>query len=307
MCDGWFVLDFFFFFYFFSDRFFQSNDRNMNAPQPLQVRVDEAEKIAVVSLNRPQKLNSINHDVLIELKRVFDRLADDERVNAIVFRGEGKHFSSGIDVGKREGDVLMGMGIQQIERERCKGRRSEYLLRHVRKLQECVNAIESCRKVVVCSIKGFCLGGGLDLAACTDIRLASESAKFAVMETEVGIVADIGSLQRLPHIIGWSRTAELAFTARLIDAREALEIGLVSRIEKDVDAAALDMAKKMARMSPLAVQGTKQALLNARDSASVREGLDYVALKNAAQLVSDDLAEAMRSKFQKRVPNFAKL
>jgi len=261
-------------------------------------------KTAIVSLNRPEKSNAINEQMWIDLPNVFMALNENVDVNCVILRGNGRNFCSGIDISS-EKELMNGLNKEETK---DRGRRGEYLLRHIQKLQRSVSEIERCRKPVIASIDGYCVGGGLDIASACDIRIASSNAKFSIKEVEIGIVADIGSLQRLPSIIGVGHTMDLALNARVIDANEAFRIGLVSSIAQgDVDEAAIIMANKIASLSPLAVQGTKRAILNARDSSSVEKGLEYVALKNAAQLISDDLTEAVRAKFERRKPIYAKL
>jgi enoyl-CoA hydratase len=162
--------------------------------------------------------------------------------------------------------------------------------------------VAECPLPVIAAIHGYCIGGGVDLIAACDIRLASADAVFSVREAKVAIVADIGSLQRLPHIIGKGHVAELAFTGRDIDASRAQAIGLVNDVSADADAVlagALALAEEIAANSPLAVQGTK-AVMAASEGRPVSEGLEYVALWNAGSLSSDDLTEAMTAFMEKR-------
>src|SRR5690606_25021283 len=154
---------------------------------------------------------------------------------------------------------------------------------------------ERCRKPVICAIAGPCIGGGVDLAAACDIRLASRDARFSVREVKIAIVADLGSLQRLPRIIGQGHTRELAFTGKDIDAERALRIGLVNDVLED-EASLLAHAREMARASadnsPLAVQGIKQVLAFG-DERRILDGERYAAVWNSAFLASRDLVEAM--------------
>jgi enoyl-CoA hydratase len=176
----------------------------------------------------------------------------------------------------------------------------------VLRLQAAITAVADCPKPVLGAIHGYCIGGGVDLATACDIRLAAADAVFSVRETRMAIVADLGSLQRLPRIVGSGHTAELALTGKDIDAGRAKEIGLVNDVVEDADAvvaAARAMASDMAALSPFAVQGTK-AVLAASAGRNVAEGLDYVAAWNAGMLVSDDLIEAMGAFLEKRPPRF---
>ena len=173
-------------------------------------------------------------------------------------------------------------------------------------MQASVTAVADCPKPVIAAIHGYCIGGGVDVVSACDIRVASADAVFSVRETKVAIVADLGSLQRLPRIIGHGHVAELAFTGKDITAARAQEIGLVNDVFADADAVvagALSMASEIAGNSPLAVEGTK-AVLTAGEGRSVAEGLDYVAAWNAGFLQSDDLVEAMTAFMAKRPPEF---
>ena len=173
-------------------------------------------------------------------------------------------------------------------------------------MQRSVSSVAECPKPVIAAIHGYCIGGGVDLASACDIRVASADAVFSVRETKVAIVADLGSLQRLPRIIGKGHVAELALTGKDISAARAKEIGLVNDVHRDADAtlsAAYRLAAEIAANSPLAVQGTK-AVLAACEDRSVADGLDYVATWNAGFLPSDDLVEAMTAFMEKRPPQF---
>jgi enoyl-CoA hydratase len=176
----------------------------------------------------------------------------------------------------------------------------------VKRLQDSITAVAQCPKPVIAAVHGYCIGGGVDLIAACDIRLASADAIFSVREAKVAIVADLGSLQRLPAIISAGHLAELAFTGKDITAERAREIGLVNDVAGDAEGvlkAARALAGEIAANSPIAVQGTK-AVLAANEGRTVDEGLDYVATWNSGMLASDDLVEAMTAFMEKRTPKF---
>jgi len=159
---------------------------------------------------------------------------------------------------------------------------------------------------VIAAIHGWCIGGGLDLASACDIRLASADAKISLRETKIAIVADLGSLQRVPTLIGQGLTRELAFTGRDIGAEEAKAIGLVNHVYADKDAlwAAADaLAAQIAANAPLTVRGVKQVLDYSRDH-SIDDGLNYVAAWNSAFMASEDLGEAVAAFMNRREPTF---
>jgi len=166
--------------------------------------------------------------------------------------------------------------------------------------------VADCPKPVIAAVHGYCIGGGVDLISACDIRLASADASFSVREVKMAIVADLGSLQRLPRIIGSGNLAELAYTGKDISASRAREIGLVNDVAPDADSvhkAAQDLALEIASNSPIAVQGTK-AVLRATEDKTVEEGLDYVATWNSGFLQSDDLTEALTAFLEKRPAKF---
>lgn len=261
--------------------------------------ISSSNGIASVSFAKPEKANALDMSGWQELRQVFERLSADAAVRVIVLSGEGKHFCSGIEV-----SLLLGLGSHIADS--CQGRSSEKLYLLITELQQAVSAIESCRKPVIAAIHGGCLGGGLDIAAACDLRIASAQAFFSVKEIEMGMVADLGILQRLPKLIPAAFAAEMAFTGRKVSAEEALRFGLISQLHADEQAladAARQLAETIASKSPLSVRGTKEMLLHARDH-SVADGLRYIAAWNAAMMLSEDLKEAGTAAFQKRPPVF---
>jgi enoyl-CoA hydratase len=242
-----------------------------------------------------------------DLPRAMQAVGEDASVRAVVVAARGPHFSVGLDL-KAMGGALSGGGGGGGEgapapsmATRARRGRSEVL-----RLQASVSAVAQCPKPVIAAVHGYCIGGGVDLIAACDIRLAAADAVFSVREAKVAIVADLGSLQRLPAIIGAGHLAELAYTGKDIDAARAKEIGLVNDVAADagaVQAAAVALAGEIAANSPIAVQGTK-AMLAANDGRTVAEGLDYVATWNAGMLASDDLVEAMMAFMERRQPKF---
>ncbi|MBP8806885.1 MAG: crotonase/enoyl-CoA hydratase family protein [Kofleriaceae bacterium] len=232
--------------------------------------------------------------------QTFTELAADASVRAIVIRSTAPSFSFGLDLPAAMaawGKVMTGGGLA--------GARSE-LLTLIRELQRSFTAIASCPAPVIAAIHGKCLGGGVDLIAACDLRVCSADAVFSVRETKVAIVADLGSLQRLPHIIGPAATRELALTGKDVDAARALALGLVGEVAADRDgawAAADRLAREIAGNPPLVVRGVKQ-VLDYGAGKSVADGLEYVAAWNAAFLASEDLGEAMAAFAGKRPPAF---
>lgn len=262
----------------------------------LQVNVDDA--IAEIILKGPGKGNAMGPDFWSEFPQAVKSVDSDATVRAVIVRGEGKEFTYGLD--------LPAMMPQLAARGKFLGRERRKFLDLIFDLQNCFSFIELSPKPFIAAVDGWCIGAGLDLISACDIRLCSTAAKFSLREVKVGIVADLGSLQRLPHIIGQGHTRELAFTGKNIDAGRAKDIGLVNDVYDDADAlqkAARDLAREIADNSPLVVQGSKQIINESRD-CSVAEGLKKVALWNSAFLHSEDLEEAVRAFMERRPPKF---
>jgi len=260
--------------------------------------------VATLWLDRPEKRNAMGPAFWDDLPVAMTAIGGDPSVRAVVIAARGPHFSVGLDLvamGGLTGGAGPTDGPRPSVAARAWGARGE-----IARLQASITAVANCPLPVIAAVHGWCIGGGVDLIAACDIRLASADAQFSVRETKIAIVADVGSLQRLPAIIGKGHVAELAFTGKDITAERAAAIGLVNQISTDADGVLADaraMAAEIAANSPLAVQGTK-AVLAACEDRTVAEGLDYVATWNAAFLASDDLAEAMAAFLEKRPANF---
>lgn len=264
--------------------------------------VERDGNVATLWLDSPERRNAMGPDFWRDLPVLVDELADDDEVRAIVLAAKGPCFTVGLDL-KTMGGAIAGDGGGGGS---SLAARSTRFLGEVKRLQDSVTSLERCPKPVIAAIHGYCLGGGIDLITAADIRLASADAIFSVRETKIAIVADVGTLQRLPRIIGKGHVAELAYTGKDITAERAAQIGLVNDVLPDQDAllkAAQAMAAEIAANSPLAVRGTK-AVLKACENRSIEEGLDYVGVWNAAFLQSNDLIEAMTAFMEKRPPNY---
>lgn len=241
----------------------------------------------------------------LELGQIFTQLSHDANVRAIVLSGAGeKAFTAGLDV-KAASQGLLSEGT-----ETDSARKAVQLRRHIAEFQDCISAVERCEKPVVVAMHGFSLGLAIDLSTACDVRLCSRDVKFAVKEVDIGLAADIGTLSRLPKVVGnFGWVKEVALTARVFGAEEALRVGFVNAVHEDRQAtlaAALELATLMASKSPVAVQGTKEILNYSRDH-SVQDGLRYTGVWNSAALQTKDVSAALLSGIQKRVPTFEKL
>lgn len=264
----------------------------------ISIRLDGA--VAEVSLNRPDRSNALNEAMWQELRTAMRWADATTEVRAVVLSGAGKNFCAGIDL------AMLG-GVAQAVAHVDPARSREKLRRLVLDLQDCLSSIEQCRKPVLAAIQGACIGGALDMVTCCDMRYASADAVFSVREVDVGMAADVGTLQRLPRLVPEGVARELAYTGRNVEAAEAERIGLVNRAfasAEELAAGVMQIAQAIAAKSPLAIRGTKEMLNYGRDH-SVADGLNYIATWNAAMLMSADLNEAMAAARERRPPAFA--
>jgi enoyl-CoA hydratase len=255
--------------------------------------------IATVRLNRPDKANAMNAAMWQDIRKAFNWVDAEPEARVAVIEGEGKHFTSGIDL-----QMMMGL-LPQIKND-CEARTRENLRRVILDMQDTLTSIERCRKPVLAAIHGGCIGGGVDLISCTDMRYCSADAYFSIKEIDIGMTADVGTLQRLPKLIGDGIVRELAYTGRRVDAAEARQIGLVNKVfdtRAALQAGVRELAATIAAKSPLSIRGTKEMLNYSRDH-SVADGLNFIATWNAAMLMSNDLTAAMMAGMSKQTPEF---
>eukprot|EP00466_Bigelowiella_natans_P017918 jgi/Bigna1/54240/estExt_Genewise1Plus.C_300120 len=261
--------------------------------------------VKLVEINRPKKLNAMNRLFWKECRECFTRLGSDKDVRTIVLSATGRVFTAGIDLKDH-----MSLFQSDMDEDQDIARMAYSKRETIENYQESFTSIERCPKPVICAVHGACVGAGVDMITAGDIRLCSQNAFFTVKEVDVGLAADVGTLQRLPKVVrSESLVRELCFTARKMFAAEAKECGLVSRVfpdKKAMMANALGMAKLIASKSPVAVQGTKMALVHARDH-SVKEGLDFIKNWNMSMLLSEDIAKSFAGKLAKKTPIFSKL
>ena len=261
----------------------------------LELRVERA--VAEVFLNRGDKANSMNAPMWRELQACFEWLDSEPTVRVVILAAHGKHFCAGID-------LAMLASVQGEAREPA--RRAETLRRNILAMQANLGAIEKCRKPVLAAIHNTCIGGGIDMVTCADLRYATEDAWFSVREVDIGMTADVGTLQRLPKLVPYAVACELAYTGRTMGAAEAAQVGLVNRVFPDRDTLLAEVraiAATIASKSPLAVRGSKEMLLYSRDH-SVSEGLNYIATWNAGMLSEQDLREGITAQAEQRAASY---
>lgn len=322
----------------------------MSSPAPdlkYHILTHPVPNVAHVQLNRPEKLNAFHEPMWTELGALFRHLSSDPSTRAVVLSGRGpRAFSAGLDVKAAAQSDLLGPSSGEEEEEKEGGKKkpdgartAHRLLDHITAFQAAVSAVEQCRKPVVAVLHAVAFGLAVDVACCADVRVAVAGVRCAVKEVDIGLAADIGSLARLPKVVGhgaWVR--EVCLTAREFGAEEALRVGFVSRVYQTLEEGvegALGMAGAMAEKSPVAVVGTKELLRHARDH-SVEDSrllflflfpspflvgwmvladwltrflvdLRYTAVWNSAMLQSDDVQAALLSGMTKTKPTFEKL
>jgi enoyl-CoA hydratase len=259
------------------------------------LKVEKSGHVAWLVLNRPRQRNTMTPEFFDEITRCFEEFDADPDVRVVVIRAEGKSFTAGLDLVAAQ--ALLGDGSAVYR---------DWLYRKIKELQASMTAIEKCRKPVIAAIHGHCIGGGVDLTSACDIRIASEDAVFSIRETRIAIIADIGTLQRLPYIVGQGWFRDLALTGRDFTAEEALKMGYITRLCQDRETLleeARKLAEEIAGLSPLAVQGVKEVANYTRDQG-FHQGLEYVAQRNAAVVPNEDMIEAVAAFLEKRTPHF---
>jgi enoyl-CoA hydratase len=265
------------------------------------ISLDVVNHVATMWLDRVDARNALGSAFWRDLPLACQAVSADDDVRVLVLAAKGPHFSVGLDLKEFGGSLVQG------EHASSKATTNAKTFDNIRALQASVNALADLEIPVIAAVHGYCIGGAIDLICACDIRVAASDAVFSVRETKVAIVADLGTLQRLPRIVGAGHVAELAFTGKDIDAKRAEQIGLVNSTHEgggdEVLAAAYALAQEIATNSPLAVKGTK-AVLAANEGRSVAEGLDFVARWNTMYLASNDLAEAMSAFVERRPPTF---
>jgi len=263
--------------------------------------VDISHAVAHVRLSRPDALNTMTPAFWRELPEIVTGISDEASARVVVLSSSGKHFSAGMDLSVFTGDGLA------VDAE--PGRRNARLRSNAKVLQWSFTALEKARVPVIAAVQGGVIGGAVDLVTACDLRYASADAFFCVQEINIGMTADVGTLQRLGKVIPEGVARELAYTGRRMSAQRAYEVGLVQQVYADHDAlvaGALETAREIASKSPLAIWGTKVAMNYARDH-SVDDGLEQIATWQSGMFQPADMMEAFTAKSEQRAPVFPDL
>jgi enoyl-CoA hydratase len=266
------------------------------AEAPIRCSRDGA--VAHVEFARPETMNALTFAGLAELAAHVEQLARDTSVRCLVLTSTGKHFTSGMHL-----DEFFGGSVQlDVATSRSRFQLRENLTTLMRQF----DVLDAAPFPVIAAIQGGCIGGGVDLVAACDLRLCSADAFFSIQEINVGLVADLGTLQRLPKLIPPGVVREYAYTGRRMTADKALAVGLVNSVHathEELREAAFALAREIAQKSPLAIAGTKVAINYARDHGT-REALDHMAVLQAAILSPDDMRAAIEAVRTKQAPAF---
>lgn len=267
--------------------------------------VEITDKIGHIRMNRPDRINSMIPAFWSELPTIVDDMSASGSVRAIVLSGEGKHFCSGMDLEVFAGNDDIGPRSSSGHRSR----RNERFRSTALKLQDTFSSLERCRVPVLAAIQGACVGGAIDMVSACDMRYATDDAFFSIAEINIGMTADVGTLQRMPKLVPEGIVRELAYTGRKWRADEAKAGGFVNSVYPDVDTMmgeVMSIATEIASKSPMAVWGTKTTMHYTRDH-SVADGLEFIANWNAAMFDTDDMAEAFSAQMEKRAADFPDL
>ncbi|KAH9519518.1 putative enoyl CoA hydratase [Bulinus truncatus] len=284
----------------------QNHSRTMSSSDFDTLKVTSPDQfIKHVELNRPDKRNAMNTSFWKDIHTCFTRLSADPDCRVVVLSGAGNMFTAGLDLYENEiFKFLLSSDGQDASRK------AYNISKGIKELQESFNVIEKCSKPVIAAVHNGCIGGGIDMISCCDIRYCTQDAWFQIKEVDIGLAADLGTIQRFPKIIGNdSLFREFAYSCRKFDAEEAKSMGFVSRILPDKNSlmeAAIELAKQIASKSPIAVQGTKVNAVYSRDHG-VYNSLEYMANWNSAMLQSEDVGKAVSAAIQKDTPVFSKL
>jgi enoyl-CoA hydratase/carnithine racemase len=285
----------------------------LNSFTTLEIKLLVEKKILVLKFNRPNQLNALNEILFEEIGKFFsnfEKISNVHDIRVIIITGKGKAFSSGLDLKSK-----FAMGILEFknsEGESDVGRKAFSFYVLLKKLQESLNAIESCHVPVIAAVNGFCLGGAMSILACADVRIASKDAKFSIKEIDIGLTADLGALQRLIKQTGneglikkYSYTGETFSAMQAMNARIIEEV-IESNLEEDLLKRSIELAESIAAKSPLVLWGIKRAINFARDN-TLSSSLDMVATLNSALIQANDISDAVNGFLLKKKPIFPKL
>lgn len=263
--------------------------------------IEKQNAVAIVWLDREEKYNAMSSAVWLAIPQALEEIVSDSDVGAAVIAGRGKHFCVGVDLAET------AINPQKTAKADSQAKANLQQLEITSGFQKAISAVADCPLPVIGVIHGFCLGAGVDLITACDIRIASADAIFSVRETRIGLVADVGTLQRLPKILNAGHVAELAYTGKDIDAQRAEKIGLINDVYDTSELAlqaGLAMANEIAANSPMAVRGTK-FMLQQNENLTTEQSLMLNGMFTMmTSLQSSDLKEGIKAFTERRPPKF---
>ncbi len=269
--------------------------------------VEITDKVGHIKMIRPDKANSMIAEFWNELPAIVDEMSASGSVRAVVLSAEGKHYCSGMDLS------VFTASDSAVAPSNSDGkhpsRRGERFRSTALKLQDSFNALERARMPVLCAIQGACVGGAIDMVSAADLRYADQTAFFSIAEINIGMTADVGTLQRMPRLVPEGIVRELAYTGRKWSVDEALAAGFVNRVFDDhalMMSGVHEIAAEIASKSPMAIWGTKKSMHYSQDH-TIADGLEYIANWNASMFDTDDMAEAFSAKMEQRAADFPDL
>jgi enoyl-CoA hydratase/carnithine racemase len=275
------------------------------------ISYEQVGAVGWLRLTRPERLNAMTIEMWQELAKLGESLGDDASLRCLVVMGEGRAFSSGIDVehllsgggGGLFSEAGKGSGAAQAGSQSSSRAMEDKLVTRITDIQEAYTWLADAPYPTIAAIRGYALGGGMQLALACDLRIVARGTKLGLPEHQYGLLPDLGGTYWLPRIVGPAKAKELIFTGDVIDAEEALRIGLVNRLvdEAELEQAATELAERIAGQPPIAVRGSKRAIDQAYHQ-SLGEGLREAAVGQAECIRSADFLEAMKANLEKRTP-----
>lgn len=254
------------------------------------VTIEDAGRVRTVTMNRPEKRNALNPEMIVGLADAFSHAADDPSVNCLVLRGAGPMFSSGVDV-LALGSVAQDVGLLRPFR---------------REILECFNHLERMTKPTVAAIQGGCLGAAMEMVLACDLRVMADDAMMAIPEVRLGLLPDVGGCSRLPAVVGLGRAKDLIMTGRAVAAQEAFDMGLVNRLApaKDLDQCVDALTEELLANAPLAV-GRAKGLMDMAAKPALAATLAAEVTAQEVLITTEDFAEACRAFLERRQPEFS--
>ena len=272
----------------------------ISPPNTDEILIDQKDRVLVITLNRPERLNAISRDMLNELSAKVVEADKDPDIRCIVLTGSGKGFCAGLDLIDTSGRIEDDKATKE------QGKAANRPARRLFDLRDApINVMWHCDTPIICAINGAAAGYGMDLTLLCDMRVMSETAKLAAVTAKRNVVPESGGTWLLPRLVGWAKAAELYYRARTIDAEESLKLGLVNEVvpAHSLMATAMTWAQEVADNAPMAVQTTKRMMRMGLEE-SYDTAVDHLMVHLNGLFQSEDFAEGLSAFLEKRKPDF---